>query len=449
MKKYDVIIVGAGPAGLFAAYKLAGNGKVLILEKGKDIEKRVCKNYEYKYCLECKPCNITSGVGGAGLFSDGKLNFDYRIGSNLEEIISKEDVMRMTEETEKVFSRYGIHADELDLEKCKELETKAYKSGVRFLPIRQAHVGSDKLPEIIKKLRDDVKARGVEIKCNEEFVDLNNKKEVITDKGRYGYGNLLLALGRDGARKLEQLCKEKKIDYGYQAVDMGFRIEVPALIMQELCTIVHDPKIYVPVGDENVRTFCVCPEGFVVREQHEDYCLVNGHSRKDKKSQNTNFAFLLSKRLKPIKNTNAFARKIAEVITHSGDGKPILQSLGDFRLRRRSTWERLERLKDYIQPTLKDVTPGSIGLALGYEIVVPLIAALEKLDGFIPSIAGDPTLVYSFETKLNGLRIKTNDKLETSEKSIYVAGDVSGISRGITASAASGLLAAEGILKNK
>lgn len=442
----EVVIIGAGPAGLFAAYKLAGKAHVTILDKGRDIEKRICVNE--KKCQKCNPCNIDFGIGGAGLFSDGKLNFDDRVGCNLKEVVGSKKSTRLIAEVEEILFSYGVKARNLDKRKCLELETKALNRGIKYLPIKQAHVGSDLLPNIITKIRDDLRRKNVRF-SSMTSVDKIEKNYVLANNKKIKYDSLLMAPGRVGAEFLEKVVKEKGMDFKYNPVDIGVRVEVPSSVMEEICKINWDPKVYIrtPTYDDSIRTFCVSPYGYVAKENYGSYCLVNGHSRKNIKSSNTNFAFLIKVKLtKPLESTNLYGKAIAEQATTIGGGKPILQRLGDLRKGRRSNWERIN--KSYVKPTLTNVTPGDIAMAMPYRFVKDILEGLAILNKLIPGVADNSTLLYGVEVKFHGLRILTDKTLRTNVKNIYVAGDGAGLSRGIVGAAASGLLAAEGILHN-
>jgi len=433
-----VIIVGCGPAGLFAAFKLAGKCEVLILDRGPCLEERIKDK-----------SNLLHGEGGAGLFSDGKLNFSPEIGNNLAELIGHSKLSELINEVENIFKKYNIKVKEIDRKKAHELEILAVQNGMKYLPIRQAHVGSDHLPEVISKLSNDLRKKGVEFIFNTEVEEIGKNSIITTKKEKFKFDKLLIAPGRSGARWLERIVKEKGMNYIYNPVDIGVRVEVPALIMEEICEINWDPKVHIrtPTYDDFVRTFCVSPYGYVVKEENEKYCLVNGHSWKGKRSSNTNFAFLVKIQLtEPLENTNLYGESIAIQATTIGGNKPILQRLGDLRRGRRSTWSRLE--KSHVKPTLIDVTPGDIAMALPYRFVKDIIEGLDILNKLIPGVADDGTLLYATEIKFHGLRVLTDEFLRTSIPEIYVAGDGAGLSRGIVGAAVSGLLAAEGILKD-
>ncbi len=435
------VIVGAGPAGLFAGLYLAERGvRVTIVEKGKPVKERTTD----------EKVDLIHGVGGAGLFSDGKLNFSPDIGTNLVDIIGRDKTWKLILEVEEIFRRFGVEAMDEKEEQKKKLMIKAAKEGIRYIPARQAHVGSDKLPEVIERISSSLEEKGAEFLCNEEALDFDGRELLTASGKRIKFDRLLLAPGRSGARWLERIVKEKGIDFVYNPVDIGVRVEVSSMIMKEITEINWDPKIYIvtPTYDDTVRTFCVSPYGYVVKEQYRNFVLVNGHSRSDIRSENTNFAFLVRVKLtEPLENTNAYGEAIAFEATTIGGGKPILQRMVDLVKGRRSTWHRLS--KSYIEPTLKDVTPGDISMAMPYRFVKDIIEGLEILNRLIPGVADDSTLIYAPEIKFHGLKVLTDRKLQTNIEGVFVAGDGAGLSRGIVGAAASGLLAAKGMLEEE
>ena len=433
------VIIGAGPAGLFATYYLTKKGiHVVLIDKGKRVEERKAG----------RGSELLHGIGGAGLFSDGKLNYSPDIGTNLIELIGREKTYQLMKEVEKIFEELGVKAKDPG-DEVEEWMIKAAKEGIRYIPARQAHIGSEKLPVIIGKLEKILEDSGAEIRTEEEVLSIDHKiKTIKTTRGEISFDRLLIAPGRSGARWLNNIVNELKIDFVYNPVDIGVRIEVPAMIMEEITRVTWDPKIYIntPTYDDSVRTFCVSPYGYVVREKYKNFSLVNGHSRGDKMSENTNFAFLVKVSLtEPLENTNQYGEAIAFEATTIGGGKPIIQRLEDLLRGRRSTWERIS--KGFVNPTLKDVTPGDIAMALPYRFVKDITEGLEKLNNLIKGVFSVQTLVYAPEIKFHGLRILTDEFLQTNVKDIFVAGDGAGLSRGIVGAASSGLLAAMGMEK--
>lgn len=445
-----VTIVGAGPAGLFAAHKLAGYADVTVLDKGKDVSKRKCPSPN-KCDAKCKPCNILSGVGGAGLFSDGKIIFSNKIGNNLTPIVGDEKNSELVKGVQEIFKNYGVEVVSLSKTKNKKLLQLKKKSrilGGDFLYEPQAHVGTDYLIDLIQKFRDDLEEKGV------EFLDKTNVKnitcdEVITNKGDLSYDKLLIAPGRSGARWLEKVVNELKIEHTYNPIDIGVRVEILREITDDITNVVRDMKFYLKSDtyQDLVRTFCTCPGGKVTRETHDDFNLVNGHSDSEDSSQNTNFSFLVTMPLtEPLSNTNSYGYVVAELGYVTGVKKPILQRLGDIRRGGRSHIKKKDEF--LVKPTLDDVVYGDIGLALPYRIEMDIIEGLTKLGKIIPGVDNDETLIYAPEIKFHGLKVKTDKYLTTNKGNVYVAGDGAGLSRGIAGAACCGVLAAEGILKD-
>ncbi|MBM3200236.1 FAD-dependent oxidoreductase [Candidatus Woesearchaeota archaeon] len=444
-----VVIVGSGPAGLFAAYKLVGHADVTVVDKGGDVDSRACPSPgECK--AACKPCNILCGVGGAGLFSDGKIIFSTKIGNNLNPVVNEAKNMALVKEVVDIFSKYDVNVEKLSQESEREIEhlkKKARIVGGDFLYAPQAHIGTDKLLDLISCFKKDLESKGVKFLNKTEVLKVEDK-EIVTNKESLQYDKLILAPGRVGAGWLEQVMNDLKLEYSYNPIDIGVRVEVPKEITDSTTKVVRDMKFYLRSDTYNdlVRTFCTCPGGKVTRETHEGFNLVNGHSDSDDSSPNTNFAFLVTMPLTaPLSNTNYYGHKVADLAYVTGVKKPILQRLGDLRSGHRSHFEKKHEF--LINPTLNDVVYGDIGLVLPHRVTLDIIEGLEKLDRIIPGVANDETLLYAPEIKFHGLKVITDEYLATSRKNIYVAGDGAGLSRGIGGAACCGLLAAEGILK--
>lgn len=423
-----VVIVGAGPAGLFAAHTLSKNHEVTILEK-------------------------RSFVGGSGLHSDGKLNFHPKIGGDLTEFMPEGEAWALVYGIRDLFKGLGVELAQTDEEGLKQLEYEASKAGIKFVKIEQNHIGSDHLPDVMARMEERLKEQGVDIrlKTSAENIVVEEGKVTAVENGDESFNAdaALLTPGRIGSGWLIEQMNMLKVGMKYNPIDVGVRVEVPNEIMDE---VIHgygcwDPKfhLFTPSYDDFVRTFCVCPAGFVVTEPYgDDLFGANGHSMRDTKSANTNFALLTRISLtEPLENTTQYGKHIAQLSNTLGGKKPILQRLGDLRKYQRSTWDRLKR--SHVTPTLEEVTPGDLTMAYPRRIVVDLMEGLEMLDKVMPGVNADSTLLYGPEIKFYAMRIHTDQKLRTSIPNLYVAGDGAGVSRGIVGAAATGLVAARGI----
>ncbi|MDD5615532.1 MAG: NAD(P)/FAD-dependent oxidoreductase [Candidatus Methanoperedens sp.] len=454
--EYDVIIVGAGPAGMFAADELAGRLDTLIIDQGRDIDRRECKMKRRGICTHCDPCDIMCGVGGAGTYSDGTLNLRPDVGGDLAEQTGNPDyAWELVDHVDKVFVRYGA-PDHLYIPKGEEVELlkrRAAAVGARFIEITQRHMGSDNAPKVIGNFEKDLKDRGVEFllstKVDDLIIEDNNCVGVVLKDGSEIRSRFtIIAPGRVGATWIDEVVKKHKIGAKYAPIDVGVRVEVPAIVMDPITKINRDPKFHIQTKtyDDFVRTFCTNEHGFVVKEEYEGFIATNGHSMRNQESGNTNFAFLVRVELtEPIENTVRYGRSIAKLATTIGGGKPVLQRMGDLRRGRRSTQERL--MKNTVINTLKDVTPGDISMALPHRIVTDIREGLEVLNEIIPGVASDSTLLYAPEVKFYSMQVLVDRNMESSVKNLFAAGDGAGLSRDIVNAAATGVIAARGILK--
>lgn len=451
----EVIIVGAGPAGLFAALELSKTrAEILVIDQGEDISDRICFMKGEDQCLHCDPCAIMCGVGGAGTFSDGLLNLHPAIGGDLEHLAGGE-AWGLIKEVDSAFLRYG--APEKVLEPSEDdiemLSRKAAAAGARFVPIRQRHMGSDKTPEIIAAFKRDLESKGIKFLLNSRVEDLiveaNRCLGIRLDDGtRLEAKKTLLAAGRVGAPWIGNIIDRYGIKARYGPLDVGVRVEVPAIIMDPVTRVNRDPKFHIVTHryDDFVRTFCTNPGGFVVKEEYQDFIATNGHSMTNQRSENTNFAFLVRLELtKPVENTTAYGMSIAKLVSTIGGRKPVIQRLGDLHRGRRSTEERIAR--NPVENTLKDATPGDISMALPQRVVMDIIEGLEILNQIVPGVNADSTLLYAPEIKFYARQVEVDDGcLQTSIEGLYAAGDGAGLSRGIVTAAATGILAGRGII---
>ena len=460
---YDVIIVGAGPAGLFAAYELITNNKKLkiaILDRGNDVKTRVCPMNKLGIpCQNCNPCNILSGYGGAGTFSDGKLNYIHKLGkSDLTKYMTESEAMKLIDETEEIFNKFKMDAEVYpsNMDEAKEIRKKVAIAGAKLLIIKQKHLGSDHLPEYINGICNFLKEKGVELIDRCDVLDITTENEnshelICKLKGKdktYKAKKVIVAPGRTGAKWIQELADKYKIPYYSQSIEIGVRVEVRKDIMEELTNVIYDPTIFIKTKtySDEIRTFCTNPGGFVAKENYYGYICVNGHALKDIKSNNTNFAFISKVNLtEPVTNTRLYGESIARIANVLGDGKPIIQSLKDLRNGRRSEWHRLN--KGFIEPTLKDCVAGDLALVMPHRIITNILEGLETLDKIIPGVNNDDTLLYGPEIKFFSNEIETNNDFKLENDNIYFVGDGAGKAGNIVTAAATGLIAARDIIK--
>lgn len=456
MAKWDVIIVGAGPAGIFAALELTKEHpglSVLMLEKGRGLEKRICpREGALGGCVNCSPCSVTSGWGGAGAFSDGKLTLTTRFGGFLHEYLSLPELSSLIDYIDGTWMDFGATGQVFgtDQEAITKLVTAAAQAGLDLIPAPIRHLGSDRCSVILRNMYDFLKSR-ITIRTSaavDRFVVTGNEiSGVVLNNGDQEHARFVIAApGREGsgwfsgeARRLG-LCTENN------PVDIGVRVEVPAVITDGITEKVWEPKIhyYSKAFDDLVRTFCVCPRGEVVTENSGGVVTVNGHSWSGLTTENTNFALLVSKTFtEPFREPIEYGKYIASLANMLGGGA-IVQRLGDLWEGRRSTEKRLA--KSMVEPTLKAATPGDLTLVLPYRYIVNILEMLEALDKLMPGIWSKSTLLYGVEVKFYSSRVKVLPSMETEIKRLYAAGDGAGITRSLAQASASGVQAARAIL---
>ena len=459
---YDVVIVGAGPAGLFTAYELINKNKelkILMLDKGSKVKARVCPMNKFNVpCKNCEPCSVLSGYGGAGTFSDGKLNFISRLGkSDLTKYMSESEANKLLDDAEKIFTRFNMDAEVYpkNIEEAEKIKKDIAIMGAKLLLIKQKHLGSDHLPEYILNFEKYLSENGVELQDKADVTniktisDLNHEvtykylDKEVTVNAKY----VVVAPGRTGAKWVQELADEYSIPYLSQSIEIGVRVEVRKEILESITNVIYDPTIFIKTktyGDE-IRTFCTNPGGFVAKENYYGYICVNGHALKDIKSNNSNFAFISKVNLtEPVTNTRLYGESIAKIANVLGDGKPIIQTLRDLRNGRRSEWHRIN--KGFIEPTLKDCVAGDLALVMPHRIITNILEGLETLDKIIPGVNNDDTLLYGPEIKFFSNEIETDNNFKLKDDNMYFIGDGAGKAGNIVTAAVTGLVAARDIL---
>ncbi|MGN1180199.1 MAG: NAD(P)/FAD-dependent oxidoreductase [Suilimivivens sp.] len=461
--RYDVIIIGAGPGGIFCAYELLEKKpdmKVLIVEKGRSIEKRTCPKRVTKQCVGCNPCSITTGFAGAGAFSDGKLSLSPDVGGNLPEILGYEETLKLIKESDDIYLKFGADTNVYGVDKqaeIREIRRRAIIADLKLVECPIRHLGTEEGYKIYAKLQQHLQEKGAQLIFNtmvEEILTENGKAVGIqTDKGDVFYGEQIVsAVGREGADWFKDKCEEIGIETTPGTVDIGVRVEVRDEVMQFLNENLYEAKLiyHTPTFDDKVRTFCTNPSGEVATEYYEGgLAVVNGHAYKSReyKTNNTNFAILVSKNFtKPFKTPIEYGKQIAQLSNMLCGGKIMVQTFGDFKRGRRTTEERLCR--NNLVPTLKDAVPGDLSLVFPHRIMVDIEEMLLALDKITPGIAGEETLLYGVEVKFYSNKVIVNKDFETSIQGLRAIGDGAGVTRGLQQASANGISVARSILRN-
>lgn len=457
MKRYDVIIVGAGPAGIFAALELMSSKKdlnILILEKGRDIDRRICPmGLKGVSCTACPDCSLLSGWGGAGAFSDGKLNLSKDIGGNLSKYIDDLTLQELINYVDGIYVKYGAPSEVYggDVEKVEALKKLAEDKGLTLIPSRIRHIGTDRCPDLLKRIKADINLR-IDIAFSRDvgtiLVEDEKVRGVRIRDGEIIHGRfVVVAPGREGALWLEEQARMLGLSLLRNPVDIGVRIELPASVLEPLTTVAYEPKLnfYSRKFNDRVRTFCVNPYGEVVKEYVKGIWTVNGHSYAHKKTENTNFAILVSTYFtEPFDEPHLYGRNVARLANLLGEGI-ILQRLGDLQAGRRSTPERIARGR--VKPTLLDAVPGDLSFVLPYRYISDILEMLKAMDGIAPGVNSKHTLLYGVEVKFYSRQLKLDSNLETEIDNLFAIGDGAGVSRGLIQASVSGVIAAREILR--
>ncbi len=457
MADTNTVIIGGGPAGIFSALELSRRGKknVIMFEKGLDIEKRRCplKN-DFGQCKHCSPCSIVCGWGGAGAFSDGKLTLTPDFGGFLDEYLSREELASLIKYVDEIYLSFGAAATLYgqDEQAVKKIQRRAATADLKLIPALIRHLGTDRCREILSRMCSYLENK-ITIKTSTPV------EEILTEKGRvtgvkaggevYPADYVICGPGREGSAWFYREAVRLGLNMVNNPVDIGVRVEVPADILEEITAKIYESKLiyYAPSFDDRVRTFCMNPHGEVVIENNSGLITVNGHSYAEKKSENTNFALLVSKTFtEPFKEPITYGKYIASLANMLGGGV-LVQRLGDLLAGRRSTAERIRR--GLVRPSLLNATPGDLSLVLPYRYLKSILEMLEALDKIIPGINSRHTLLYGVEVKFYSFRLSLSKELETEAKNLFAVGDGAGITRGLAQASAAGIIAARQVARRQ
>jgi len=458
---FDVVIVGAGPAGIFAALALKDTGlKVVMVEKGPDLERRSCPMQARRTgCSRCDPCLLLCGWGGAGAYSDGKLTLTTAVGGKLQEYVGETALERLIEEVDRVYLSFGAGETVFAAEPAvfRSLQRQAATADLVLVPTRVRHLGTERCAEVLKRMREALAGR-VKVRTRTEAVEI-----LVEDAGgrsrasrrvagvRLADGETLRARyvicgpGREGANWFVSEVKRLGLGLTNNPVDIGVRVELPAVVMENFTDVLYEPKLiyYSETFDDQVRTFCINPYGEVVAENSDGLLTVNGHSFAARKTELTNFALLVSKTFtEPFRDPIAYGRSIAGLANLLGGGV-IVQRLGDLQAGRRSTPKRIA--KGMVQPTLRQAVPGDLSLVLPYRHLRSILEMLAAMDKVMPGVSSRHTLLYGVEVKFYSSRPELSEHLETQIQNFFAVGDGAGVTRGLVQASASGLLVAQEI----
>ena len=460
--KTDVLIIGAGPSGIFTALEMLKNGskkKIMIVEKGLPVEKRHCPKAKTGKCVNCKPdCNITTGFSGAGAFSDGKLSLSCEVGGNLPDLIGHEFAQQMIEYTDGIYLSFGADKKVEGVghdEKIKAIRLRAIQAGLKLVDCPIRHLGTEMAQELYGKIEKHLTDNGVEIIFKTECVDLivedGKAKGAVflpcgkpeSEKFSVSADNVVIATGRKGADWLEDMCKKHNIEHLPGTVDIGVRVEVRNEVMEDVNEALYESKLigYPEPFTNKVRTFCQNPGGFVSQENYDNNSLavVNGHSYKNTKSDNTNLAILCSHNFRPpFDEPIPYAKKVGELVNMLADGHILVQRYGDI-LAGKRTWQE-DLARSNVRPTLPDAVAGDLTAAMPYRTLMNIIKFIEAVDKVVPGFASEETLLYGPEIKFYSNKVKMDEKFNTNIEGLHCLGDSSGWTRGLMMASVMGVL---------
>ncbi|MBD5110930.1 MAG: FAD-binding protein [Ruminococcaceae bacterium] len=464
MERYDVVIIGAGPSGIFTAIELlrrSSGKRILIVEKGVSVEQRSCPKSKTKVCMNCKPyCHITTGFSGAGAFSDGKLSLSCEVGGTLPELIGEQLAQETIGYTDKIYLEFGADTRVEGVsnpDKIREIRKKAINANLKLVDCPIRHLGTEMAQQLYLRIEKYLLENGVDILFSHSCLDIivedgvckgaiiadnhNPSRAGSAEKTVYG-DEIVIATGRKGADWLQGVCERHGIDHTSGTVDIGVRVEVRNEVMEEVNEVLYESKLigYPAPFRNKVRTFCQNPGGFVAQENYDNnLAVVNGHSFKELKSDNTNLAILCSHNFSvPFNQPIAYAKKVGELANMLGAGHILVQRYGDI-LDGKRTWEK-ELTFSNVRPTLPDAVAGDITAAIPYRTMTNIINFIKAVDNVVPGFASGETLLYSPELKFYSNRVKMDAHFNTNIRGLHCLGDSSGWTRGLMMASVMGVL---------
>ncbi len=455
-----ILIIGAGPAGIFTALeliKLGSNDEITIVEQGHSIENRTCPKYKTKECMHCKPyCNITSGFSGAGAFSDGKLSLSHDVGGDFPTLVGEQVAQDFIDYTDKIYLEFGADTKVEGVQETpeiREIRKAATIAGLKLVDCPIRHLGTERAHKLYYDIEQYLIKNGVKIlfdkNCSDIIIENGECKGAVVDGTNIYADEIIVATGRKGADWLDEMCRVHGIGREAGVVDIGVRVEVRNEIMEKVNMALYESKLigYPKPFRNKVRTFCQNPGGFVAQENYDNnLAVVNGHSYKELKSNNTNLAILCSSRFTyPFDDPIAYAQKVGEMTNMLANDHILVQRLGDIKAGKRTWQEELSQTN--LKPTLEDAVAGDITAAIPYRTMVCILGFIEQMDKVVPGFASDETLLYAPELKFYSNRVKMDKDLNTNVKHLHCLGDASGWTRGLMMSSAMGVYMARKLMK--